>query len=213
MFWILAVVSYYKLLEFFLNDFNIPAYFTINMVFSSKIEDLPILPRFIKKKRKVFIVRSQETKQRTKEKAGKTENDRKLKTVLCFMILSKKKLQYSPLQDTTFIACKFCMIYKHVNVLVGCEHKNIDWLILTACQPVFSLEIMFIVHLNLQLLWNCFLWVFFLYDMNYSISNTNNLHTLVWFGLVLWHIKHCWLFNANSSFYIYIKYVIFKHIV
>ena len=27
---------------------------------------------------------------------------------------------------------------------------------------------------------------------------------LVWFGLVLWHIHHCWLFNAKSCFYIYI---------
>ena len=23
---------------------------------------------------------------------------------------------------------------------------------------------------------------------------------LVWFGLVLWHINHCWLFNAKSIF-------------
>ena len=23
---------------------------------------------------------------------------------------------------------------------------------------------------------------------------------LVWFGLVLWHINHCWLFNAKSTF-------------
>ena len=28
----------------------------------------------------------------------------------------------------------------------------------------------------------------------------------VWFGWVLWHINHCWLFNAKSSFYIYIRY-------
>ena len=36
---------------------------------------------------------------------------------------------------------------------------------------------------------------------------------LVWFGLVLWHINHCWLFNAKSCFYIYIKYMICKHIL
>ena len=30
---------------------------------------------------------------------------------------------------------------------------------------------------------------------------------LVWFGLVLWHIKHGRLFNAKSSLYIYIKYI------
>ena len=29
---------------------------------------------------------------------------------------------------------------------------------------------------------------------------------MIWFGLVLWHINHCWLFNAKSSLYIYIKY-------
>ena len=35
---------------------------------------------------------------------------------------------------------------------------------------------------------------------------------LVWFGLVLWYIKHCWLFNAKFCFYKYIKYMICKHI-
>ena len=30
---------------------------------------------------------------------------------------------------------------------------------------------------------------------------------MVWFGLVLWHINHCRLFNAKSSLYIYIKYI------
>ena len=32
-----------------------------------------------------------------------------------------------------------------------------------------------------------------------------------WFGLVLWHINHCSLFNAKSFLYIYIKYMISKH--
>ena len=32
---------------------------------------------------------------------------------------------------------------------------------------------------------------------------------MIWFGLVLWHIKHCRLFNAKSSLYIYIKYIRF----
>ena len=27
---------------------------------------------------------------------------------------------------------------------------------------------------------------------------------MIWFGWVLWHINHCWLFNAKSSLYIYI---------
>ena len=30
---------------------------------------------------------------------------------------------------------------------------------------------------------------------------------MILFGLVLWHINHCGLFNAKSSSYIYIKYV------
>ena len=30
---------------------------------------------------------------------------------------------------------------------------------------------------------------------------------LVWFGLVLWHINHCRLFDAKSSLYTYIKYI------
>ena len=36
-----------------------------------------------------------------------------------------------------------------------------------------------------------------------------NVYDLVWFGLVLWHINHCRLFNAKSSLYIYIKYIWF----
>ena len=36
-----------------------------------------------------------------------------------------------------------------------------------------------------------------------------NIYDLVWFGLVLWLINHCRLFNAKSSLYIYIKYIWF----
>ena len=32
---------------------------------------------------------------------------------------------------------------------------------------------------------------------------------LVWFGLVSWHTNHCWLFNAKSHLYIYLKYIWF----
>ena len=32
---------------------------------------------------------------------------------------------------------------------------------------------------------------------------------MIWFGLVLWHINHCWLFHAKSCLHIYIKYVWF----
>ena len=32
---------------------------------------------------------------------------------------------------------------------------------------------------------------------------------MTWFGLVLWHINHCRLFNAKSSLFIYIKYIRF----
>ena len=31
----------------------------------------------------------------------------------------------------------------------------------------------------------------------------------VWFGLVLWHINHCRLFNAKSTLYTYIRYIQF----
>ena len=31
----------------------------------------------------------------------------------------------------------------------------------------------------------------------------------IWFGWFLWHINHCRLFNAKSSLYIYIKFIIF----
>ena len=32
---------------------------------------------------------------------------------------------------------------------------------------------------------------------------------MIWFGWVLWHINHRRLFNARSSLYIYIKYILF----
>ena len=32
---------------------------------------------------------------------------------------------------------------------------------------------------------------------------------MIWFGLVLWHINHCRLFNAKSFLNIYIKYIWF----
>ena len=32
---------------------------------------------------------------------------------------------------------------------------------------------------------------------------------MIWFGWVLWHINHCWLFNAKFCLYIYIKYICF----
>ena len=38
-------------------------------------------------------------------------------------------------------------------------------------------------------------------------KNSLNIPCLVWFGSVLWNIKHCSLFNAKSSLYIYIKYI------
>ena len=33
---------------------------------------------------------------------------------------------------------------------------------------------------------------------------------MIWFGLVLWHINHCRLFNAKSSLETCIKYMIFS---
>ena len=30
---------------------------------------------------------------------------------------------------------------------------------------------------------------------------------MICFGWVLWHINHCWLFNAKSSLYIYTKHI------
>ena len=30
---------------------------------------------------------------------------------------------------------------------------------------------------------------------------------MIWFDWVLWHINYCWLFNAKSCLYIYIKYI------
>ena len=33
---------------------------------------------------------------------------------------------------------------------------------------------------------------------------------MIWFCWVLWHINHCWLFNAKFCLYIYIKYIGFS---
>ena len=33
---------------------------------------------------------------------------------------------------------------------------------------------------------------------------------MIWFGWVLWHINHCWLFNAKFSLYIYVEYIGFS---
>ena len=35
---------------------------------------------------------------------------------------------------------------------------------------------------------------------------------MIWFRWVLWHINHCWLFNAKSSLYIYIRYTWFNFV-
>ena len=43
---------------------------------------------------------------------------------------------------------------------------------------------------------------------NYE-SKVLKLYQLDWFGLILWHINPCRLFNTKSSLYIYIKYIWF----
>ena len=40
-----------------------------------------------------------------------------------------------------------------------------------------------------------------------------NIYDLVWFGLVLWHINHCRLFNVKFSLYMYIRYTWFVNIL
>ena len=39
------------------------------------------------------------------------------------------------------------------------------------------------------------------------VNNRFHKQINVWFGLVLWHINYCRLFNAKSFLYIYIKYI------
>ena len=41
-----------------------------------------------------------------------------------------------------------------------------------------------------------------------NLSYAPRIH-MIWFGWVLWHISHCRLFNAKSSLYIYIRYILF----
>ena len=44
--------------------------------------------------------------------------------------------------------------------------------------------------------------------LNPLFTNILNIY-MIWLGRVLWHTNHCRLFNAKSSFYKYIKYVLF----
>ena len=39
-----------------------------------------------------------------------------------------------------------------------------------------------------------------------AVDDYNNI-ILVWVGLVLWHINHCKLFDAKSSYFIYVQYI------
>ena len=54
-------------------------------------------------------------------------------------------------------------------------------------------------------------WLVF-YDISTLVGYSMPNPIFIWFGLVLWDINHYWLFKAKSCFYIYIKYMICKHI-
>ena len=47
---------------------------------------------------------------------------------------------------------------------------------------------------------------------NNFYTNVLNMYDLAWFGLVLWHVNHCRLFNAKSSLYICVKYIGFSFV-
>ena len=67
-------------------------------------------------------------------------------------------------------------------------------------------------------IWTCFA---------VSISYDDNHYTVIvigtrlgllygirfWLGLVLWHTNHCWLFYAKPFSYVYVEYMISKHIL
>ena len=52
-------------------------------------------------------------------------------------------------------------------------------------------------------------------DYGHQLYFTYTEHSIYYFILVLdlWHTNHCWLFNAISCFFIYIRYFIHKHIL
>ena len=54
-----------------------------------------------------------------------------------------------------------------------------------------------------------FIFAYYIYYDNVKLE-TYHVPTVDDFGLVLWHINHCRLFNAKSSLYIYIKYIRFS---
>ena len=51
------------------------------------------------------------------------------------------------------------------------------------------------------------------YQMGHDMPNIISCLIFLWFGLVLWNIKNCWLFNTKSCFYVYIKYMFCKQIL
>ena len=53
---------------------------------------------------------------------------------------------------------------------------------------------------------NWFGWVLW-HMLGYLMPNPLYIKYMIWFRFVLWHINHYRLFNANSSLYIYIKYI------
>ena len=68
----------------------------------------------------------------------------------------------------------------------------------------------FTTPLNDNFVW--FALKIFFYHENFLNNVVIILIGLVWFGLILWRIKHHKLFNAKSFLYMYIKCMISKHI-
>ena len=59
-------------------------------------------------------------------------------------------------------------------------------------------------------------WLFFILPILYDrclYPCLNEYIALIWFGLVLWHINYCGLFNVKSHWLIYIRYMISEHIL
>ena len=69
------------------------------------------------------------------------------------------------------------------------------------------------LYIYIKYIWFGLVWFYGISTIvGYLMPNplyTYILNIMIWFGLILWHINHCRLFNARSSWYIYIKYIWF----
>ena len=93
-----------------------------------------------------------------------------------------------------------------LKILFKIKHFHIHYYFITSFTPSYYCFFIFIPTLWIDI--HFVIRSILLIVLLYFIIAAFFYHTsLVWFDWVLWHINHHWLFNAESCFYIYIKYI------